>query len=94
MVWIKSIIEIVFSLGLFVNAALFIPQIIQLVRIKDSRSLSLLTFGGFCIIQLFVVLHGVLMRDYLLIIGYLISLLTCGILTILIVFYRVKNKKT
>lgn len=90
--WLKNIIEVGFSLGLFINAILFVPQIIQLIRVKDAKGLSLLTFGGFSIIQLFVVLHGILMKDYLLTIGYLISLLTCSILTVLIIFYKIKNK--
>lgn len=89
---IRNIIEIGFSLGLFVNALLFLPQIIKIVQVKDSKSLSLLTFGGFSLIQLFVILHGIIVKDYLLVIGYLISLILCGTLTILIVFYRVKNK--
>lgn len=91
MLWVKNIIEIGFSFGLFVNAVLFIPQIIQLIRVKDAKGLSLLTFGGFCVIQLFVVLHGILKGDYLLTIGYLVSLLTCGLLTALIIFYKIKN---
>ena len=85
---IKNFIEIGFSLGLFVNAILFLPQIIKLVKVKDSRELSLLTFGGFSIIQLFVILHGIVVKDYLLIYGYLISLIMCGTVTLLIIYFR------
>jgi MtN3 and saliva related transmembrane protein len=89
--WIRNIIEAGFSLGLFINAALFIPQIIQLLRVKDARGLSLLTFGGFAFIQLFIVLHGLIHKDYLLLIGCLISLLMCCIISFLIIFYRLKR---
>lgn len=92
MTLIHDVIEIGFSIGLFVNAILFLPQIIRLMRVKDARSLSLLTFGGFSFIQLFVVLHGFIMQDYLLTIGYLTSLVMCGTLTGLIIFYRIKTE--
>lgn len=86
--WIESFIEIVFSLGLFVNAALFIPQIIQLYKVKNSEGFSLLTFSGFNVIQLFMLLHGVLHRDYLLVFGIGLSLITCGMVTLMIVLYK------
>lgn len=88
--WVKDLIEVIFSLGLFINAALFIPQAIKLYRKKDSKELSLLTFGGFLLIQLFIFLHGYLHKDYVLMIGYLFSLVTCGAVTLLIIMYRKK----
>lgn len=87
---IETVIEIVFGLGLFINAALFIPQIIRLYRTKDAGGLSLITFAGFNLIQLFTLLHGYLHKDYLLVFGYLLSLITCGMVTIMIIFYRKK----
>lgn len=91
--WVKSFIEIVFSLGLFINAALFIPQIIRLYKSKNAEGFSLLTFGGFNAIQIFIILHGYLHRDYLLIGGYILSLITCGTVTYMIFLYRKKLKK-
>ena len=85
---VEIIIETIFSLGLFINAALFIPQIIQLYKTKNSKGFSIITFAGFNLIQLFTVLHGILHKDYLLISGYTLSLITCGIVTMLIIFYR------
>jgi MtN3 and saliva related transmembrane protein len=81
-------IETIFSLGLFFNAALFVPQIIRLYQKKDSRELSLLTFAGFNVIQFFTILHGHLTHDYLLMIGFGLSFITCGIVTGLIIYYR------
>lgn len=92
MVWFKDFIEAMFGLGLFVNAVLFIPQIIKLLRVKNAEGLSLLTFGGFSVIQFFIILHGLLRGDYLLFLGYLISFITCGTVTGLIIFYRFKSK--
>ena len=82
------LIETIFSLGLFLNAALFIPQIIRLYQKKDSRELSLLTFAGFNIIQFFTILHGYINHDYLLIAGFTLSFITCGMVTVMIIYYR------
>lgn len=90
---LTNIIEIGFSAGLFINAVLFFPQIIQLWQVKDSKGLSLTTFGGFSIIQIFAILHGIIHKDYILVMGYLVSLIMCSIITFLIVFYRVMNKR-
>jgi MtN3 and saliva related transmembrane protein len=87
MMWVP-IIETVFSLGLFLNAALFIPQIIRLYQKKDSKEISLLTFAGFNVIQFFTILHGYIHQDYLLLIGYIVSFIACGIVTAMIIYYR------
>jgi|JI102314A1RNA_FD_contig_101_554739_length_1388_multi_4_in_0_out_0_2 MtN3 and saliva related transmembrane protein len=88
MLSMTSIVEFIFSIALFVNAILFIPQIIHLIRHKTAAGLSLLTFLGFLLIQLAIVLHGLIVRDYLLTFGYLLSMLTCGTVVFLIVFYK------
>lgn len=85
-------IEVCFSLGLFVNAALFIPQSIRIMVNKDSKNVSFITFFGFLLIQLVTVLHGFLRHDYLLAYGTLVSMLTCGHVVWLIIYYRLKNK--
>lgn len=82
------LIELVFAFGLFINAALFIPQIIELCRMKNSRSLSLTTFLGFNIIQLFTILHAYIHSDQILLLGNALSLITCGTVTFLIIVYR------
>lgn len=87
---IRSIIEVIFSLGLFINAALFVPQIIKLYRKKDSSELSILTFSGFNLIQLSTLFHAYFLHDYLLMIGMILSLITCGSVTSLILFYKFK----
>ena len=85
---IKGLIEIFFSISLFINALLFIPQAIKIKQKKDSKEVSLLTFLGFNVIQFFTILHAFLFKDYLLLIGYLISFITCGYVIFLIVRYR------
>lgn len=89
--WIESAIEVIFGLGLFINAVLFVPQIIRLYKTKNSDEVSLLTFGGFWVLQFFTLLHGYLHKDYLLMFGFILSLITCGTVTAMIIFYRYKK---
>lgn len=88
-----NIIEVGFSLGLFVNAALFIPQARRLLAYKTSQDVSLIMFLGFWVIQLFIVLHGFLKKDYLLMFGTMLSMVTGGTVIVLIIYYRVQNRK-
>ena len=82
------LVEFGFSISLLANALLFIPQILALIKQKSADSLSLLTFTGFNIIQLFTMLHGLLTHDFLLAGGYLLSIVTCGTVSFLIIYYR------
>lgn len=92
-IWIKDFINIFFALGLFFNALLFIPQAIKIYKSKDSTELSLLTFAGFNVMQLFAVLHGYLVKDYILMLGFLLSFLTGTVVSLLILIFR-KNKRS
>lgn len=89
----ESIVQYGFSISLIVNAALFIPQIISLIRTKSANGISLITFAGFNVIQLFTLLHGVYVNDYLLAGGYLLSIITCGTVSLLIIYYRYIKKE-
>ena len=82
------IVQYGFSISLLANAALFIPQIITLLKKKSAVGVSLITFLGFNIIQLFTMLHGIIEKDYLLAAGYFLSILTCGCVSFLIVYYK------
>lgn len=88
-----SIIQYGFSISLIVNAALFIPQIITLLKTKSTANISLITFAGFNIIQTFTMLHGLYNHDYLLAAGFLLSIITCGTVSLLIIYYRHIRKK-
>ena len=90
MTWVSIVIESIFELSLFVNALLFVPQAFKLFQKKDSSELSLITFIGFNIVQLFAVLNGIIHNDYISIVGWTLSFTTCGSITFLILFYRKK----
>ena len=77
----REIVTFVFGLALLGNAALFVPQAIAVWRKKSDEGISLVTFGGFCILQVIGVVHGVYEHDNSLIIGLGASFLTCGTVT-------------
>ena len=87
----REIVTFVFGLGLLGNAALFVPQAIAVWRKKSDEGVSLVTFGGFCILQVIGVVHGVYEHDNSLIIGLGASFLTCGTVTLLTVIYRIRR---
>ena len=87
----KDIIAILFGIGLFGNAALFVPQAIALWRKKSAEGVSLLTFGGFNLLQAIAIVHGIYQHDPSLIIGMIASLITCGSVTTLTLYYRFRR---
>jgi MtN3 and saliva related transmembrane protein len=87
----KEIVAVIFGLGLLGNAALFVPQAIAVWRKKSDEGVSLITFGGFSVLQVVGIVHGIYERDWSLIIGMSASLLTCGTVAGLTVVYRVRR---
>ncbi len=85
--WVP-LVEAMFGVALVANAVLFIPQIIRLYQKKDSSQVSLLSFAGFNVIQFFTILHGIIHQDYWLVIGFVLSFASCGIVTGMIIYYR------
>ncbi|HET6170414.1 MAG TPA: PQ-loop domain-containing transporter, partial [Terracidiphilus sp.] len=59
----KEIVAVIFGLGLLGNALLFVPQVIAVWRKKSDEGISLVTFGGFSILQVIGIIHGVYQRD-------------------------------
>ena len=90
----KEIVAVVFALALLGNAALFVPQAIALWRKKSGEGVSLVTFGGFCVLQVIGVIHGFYQHDRSLVIGLGASFLTCGTVTLLTVVYRLRRLRT
>jgi len=85
---------VIFGLGLGCNALLFVPQVLAVWRKKTDEGISLITFGGFSLLQIIGIVHGVYEQDLSLILGMSASLLTCGSVTALTIFYRVKRIRT
>jgi MtN3 and saliva related transmembrane protein len=87
----KQIVAVVFGLGLLGNALLFVPQAIAVWRKKTDEGVSLITFGGFSVLQIIGIVHGLYQRDPSLTLGMAASLLTCGTVTVLTIAYRVRR---
>jgi len=85
----REIVTFVFGLALLGNAALFVPQAIAVWRKKSDEGISLVTFGGFCILQVIGVVHGFYEHDKSLIYGLGASFCTCGTVTFLTIVYRI-----
>lgn len=83
-----NFVDLFFGFFLVMNALVFIPQIINLLRNKHANDISLITFTGFNMINIFSVLHGIIIHDLWLSIGYLFSVATSSITTILIIKYK------
>ena len=89
----KQIFDVLFGLGLLGNAALFVPQALALWRKKNAEGVSLITFGGFNVLQAIAVVHGVYWHDLSLIVGMVASLITCGAVTCLTLLYRARRRR-
>jgi MtN3 and saliva related transmembrane protein len=87
----RQIVAFVFGLGLIGNALLFVPQALAVWRKKTDEGVSLVTFGGFNLLQVLGVIHGLYEHDNSLVIGLGASFLTCGSVVALTIFYRVRR---
>jgi MtN3 and saliva related transmembrane protein len=89
----KQIVAVIFGLGLLCNALLFVPQVIAVWRKKTDEGISLITFGGFSVLQAIGIIHGLYQHDLSLVLGMAASLLSCGTVTVLTIFYRARRKR-
>jgi MtN3 and saliva related transmembrane protein len=87
----KNFIAILFGLGLVINGLLFVPQAIALWRKKSSEGVSLVTFGGFNLLQAIGILHGFYQQDRSLVLGMTASFLCCSAVTIQTILYRLRR---
>ncbi len=85
---IKEIVAVAFGLGLVVNASLFVPQAARIIRTRSAKDVSLVTFGGFNLLQVVGIAHGYFQRDPYLLLGMLASFLACGAVTVSGLVYR------
>ncbi len=84
----KQIIAYLFGAGLIVNAGLFVPQALKIFKTKSAKDVSLMTFGGFNLLQFIGILHGYLQGDPYLLVGMIASFIACGAVTTLGILYR------
>ena len=90
----KEFVAVIFGLGLLCNALLFVPQVLAVWRKKTDEGISLITFGGFSVLQVIGVVHGLYQHDPSLTLGMAASFLSCGTVTGLTFFYRRRRIRT
>ena len=90
----REIVAFIFGLGLIGNALLFVPQLIAVWHKKTGEGISLITFGGFSVLQAIGIVHGVFQHDWSLILGMAASLLSCGTVTLLTLIFRMRRLRT
>ena len=84
----KTLVHFIFAGSLFFNSLIFIPQAVRIFKLKSSKSLSFYTFVGFNIMQFFAIAHGYYQSDFILMFGFMLSFITCGVVTTLIFKYQ------
>ena len=89
----EKLVEFLFSISLAANALFFVPQILSLYKRKNPEGASLMMFACFNLLQVVSMMYGYIKRDYILVLGFGFSLLTCGAVTVLIVVYRMRVRK-
>jgi MtN3 and saliva related transmembrane protein len=87
----RQFVAWIFGIGLIGNALLFVPQALAVWRKKSDEGVSLVTFGGFSVLQILGVIHGFYEHDNSLIIGLGASFLTCGTVVLLTIVYRLRR---
>ena len=88
----KHYVAIVFGMGLIINAALFLPQLLAIWRSKSAKGISIFTFSGFAAMQAIGVIHGYFQEDWSLMIGMAASFLGCGGVTLLAVIFSLRER--
>jgi MtN3 and saliva related transmembrane protein len=68
-----------------------VPQALAVGRKKTDEGISLITFGGFSVLQAIGIIHGLYQQDLSLILGMAASLVSCGTVTFLTLFYRMRR---
>ena len=65
----------------------FIPQVFQIVKTKNTKSISLVTFILFCLGVMFWLLYGVVLGQWPIIIANVITLLLALIILVMKIKY-------
>ncbi len=86
--WWSYLIEMFFSLGLLINAVLFVPLSVDIFQKKSSQEYSFFKYFGLLIFQFFAMLHGYFTNDLTMALGFLLSTLSCLTLTVMITLFR------
>lgn len=82
------VMDHLFSFVLLINSAIFLFQFSKIINRKSADDVSILTFAGFAAIQLITLIHGYLHRDYILLYGTSLSLISCVLVICAVMYFR------
>lgn len=86
--YLKGIINALYTTSLFSTALFYILQIKKLLYFKDATNISLVMLIGFCYSQFFAITNGVMYGDMYLSLGYIPIFLCCLLLTTLVYYFK------
>lgn len=81
-------IAYLFSMALTINAGLFVLQFIRIISKRTADGVSPYAFGGFWLIQSVTATYGWMHHDDILFYGTLLSLFTCSLVIIAIIYFQ------
>jgi uncharacterized protein with PQ loop repeat len=90
---IMVIVDVLFSFGLVISAILMIPQIVKIHHEKNTEDFSLISYFGFEVFQVGVILHAIFVRDYALLFGISLCCVNNTITIVQIIYYK-KHKNS
>ena len=90
---LEHFVTTMFGLPLFTTAVCFIPQALKILKTKSASSISLITFVGFNIGQIFSMWHAYYIQDWIFFAGTAVTFITSGAVTVLALHYGKSKHK-
>ncbi len=88
--WIQWLVDMVVASALFINAALFLPQIIRIYRVREANAISIGMLVGMVIVSACGTLHGHFHHQHLVLLGYLLVFFMSLAVLAMTAYYRIK----
>lgn len=74
-----------------ISVIAIIPQLVKLLKTKDSKNLSLMTYNLYVIVQILWICYGVGRKDLQIIISNIVCMLLSIMIILFSVYYRYKT---
>ena len=84
----NNFVEFSFILIFFINALVFIPQALQILKQRSATTISIATFSGLLLIQFSLTLYGAFIGNLILALGCILSVLAVGAILGLAIYYK------
>ncbi|MDF1654309.1 MAG: PQ-loop repeat-containing protein [Coxiellaceae bacterium] len=88
--WLQWLIDMIISAVLFINAALYLPQIYRIYRVREANAVSIWMLVGSVLLGICGVLYGHFHHQHLMLLGYALIFVTSLIVLVMTCYYRTK----